>query len=67
MLPLIENTRGVKVPWFICKILSLYVVFFLFIYNMALLQGFAATTIDIKILGWCPVGPVLPHREKMFL
>ena len=20
---------------------------------------------DIKILGWCPVGPVLPHGEKV--
>ena len=20
---------------------------------------------DIEILGWCPAGPVLPHREKL--
>ena len=46
MLLLIENTRGVNVPWFICLpwFFHFKLFFFLFIHNMALLQGRVAIT-----------------------
>ena len=44
---------------------------FLFIKNIPVykhscfLKTFLLIPRDFKILGWCPVGPVLPHREKV--
>ena len=39
------------------------------LFKMVSKMGFknksSSSTRDIKILGWCPVGPVLPHRENV--